>query len=88
MKTRVAASPETVKKFVGLGAEVSVQSRAGEDARFSDESYREAGAEISPSAADAAQNADLVVKVQRPSSEELRTLGRGVKLRSNSVAIQ
>ncbi len=79
-ETRVAASPETVKKFIALGAEVSVQSRAGEGARFSDEAYREAGAEISPSAADAAQNADLVVKVQRPSSEEMRALGRGVKL--------
>ena len=79
-ETRVAASPETVKKFVGLGAEVSVQANAGDQARFSDEAYREAGAEISPSAADAAQNADLVIKVQAPSSEELRALGRGVKL--------
>ncbi len=79
-ETRVAASPETVKKFVGLGANVAVQSRAGEEARFSDEAYREAGAEISPSTADATQNADLVIKVQRPSSEELRSLGRGVKL--------
>lgn len=79
-ETRVAASPETVKKFVGLGAQVAVQSRAGEQARFADEAYRESGAEISPSAADAVQNADLVVKVQAPSSEELRALGRGVKL--------
>lgn len=79
-ESRVAASPETVKKFIELGAEVSVQSNAGDQARFSDETYRDAGAEISPSAADAAQNADLVVKVQAPSSEEMRALGRGVKL--------
>ena len=79
-ETRVAVSPETVKKFVGLGADVVIQSGAGEHARFSDEDYREAGAEISPSAIDAAQNTDLIIKVQRPSSEELRTIGRGTKL--------
>lgn len=79
-ETRVAASPDTVKKFIALGAEVSVQANAGDQARFSDEAYRDAGAEISPSAADVAQNADLVIKVQAPSSEELRALGRGVKL--------
>lgn len=79
-ETRVAASPETVKKFVGLGATVSVQAGAGAGARFSDQEFKDAGAEISPSAADTAQNADLIVKVQRPSSEELRTIGRGTKL--------
>lgn len=79
-ETRVAASPETVKKFVGLGATVAVQSGAGAGARFADEAYIEAGAEISPSAADAAQSADLVVKVQRPSSEELRVFGHGTRL--------
>ncbi len=79
-ETRVAASPETVKKFVGLGAVVAVQSGAGDAARFSDDAYRDAGAEISPSAVDAAQGADLVVKVQRPTSDELRFLGRGTKL--------
>ncbi|NNE41093.1 MAG: Re/Si-specific NAD(P)(+) transhydrogenase subunit alpha [Marinicaulis sp.] len=79
-ETRVAASPETVKKFVGLGATVAVQAGAGEHARFSDVDYREAGAEISPSAADAAQSADLVIKVQRPSTEEMRVFGNGAKL--------
>ncbi|NOX83236.1 MAG: Re/Si-specific NAD(P)(+) transhydrogenase subunit alpha [Alphaproteobacteria bacterium] len=79
-ETRVAASPETVKKFVGLGAEVAVQSGAGDGARFSDAEYRDAGAEVRPSAADTAQSADLVIKVQRPSSEELRVLGRGARL--------
>ena len=79
-ETRVAASPETVKKFTGLGADVVVQAGAGEGARFSDEAFTEAGAQISPSAADAAQGADLVLKVLRPSAEELRVLGRGAKL--------
>ncbi|MEO1251723.1 MAG: Re/Si-specific NAD(P)(+) transhydrogenase subunit alpha [Pseudomonadota bacterium] len=79
-ETRVAASPESVKKFVGLGAEVSVQSGAGEGARFSDDAYRDAGAEVSPSAADAANGADLIIKVQRPSTEELRVFPNGVRL--------
>jgi len=79
-ETRVAASPETVKKFVALGAEVVVQSGAGEHARFADAAYAEAGSRISPSAADAAQGADLVLKVARPGAEELRVLGRGTKL--------
>ena len=79
-ETRVAASPETAKKYIGLGATVCVQSGAGEGARFSDQDYADVGAEISPSAADAAQGADLILKVQRPTSEELRVMGRGVKL--------
>lgn len=79
-ETRVAASPESVKKFAGLGAHVVVQARAGEGARFADEDFAQAGAEISPSAADAIQGADLVIKVRRPSNDELRLFGRGVKL--------
>ena len=79
-ETRVAASPESVKKFAGLGASVAVEADAGAGAQFSDEAFREAGAEISPSAADAAQGADLIIKVQRPSSEELRAFPKGVRL--------
>lgn len=79
-ETRVAASPESVKKYIGLGASVAVESGAGEGARFSDDEFREAGAEISPSAADAVQGADLVIKVQRPSSEELRVFSKGQRL--------
>lgn len=79
-ETRVAASPETVKKFTGLGAEVVVQTGAGDNARFADTDFIEAGATISPSAADAAQGADVVLKVARPSAEEMRVLGRGTKL--------
>lgn len=79
-ETRVAATPETVKKFISLGASVTVQAGAGETARFSDAAFAEAGASISPSAADAVQDADAVLKVLAPSSEELRIFGRGTKL--------
>src|SRR3546814_16240610 len=45
-ETRVAATPETVKKFIGLGAEVSVESGAGETAPIADADYAAAGAGI------------------------------------------
>ncbi|WP_411820134.1 Re/Si-specific NAD(P)(+) transhydrogenase subunit alpha [Hyphococcus formosus] len=79
-ETRVAATPETVKKFMGLGATLSVQTGAGEGARFADTDYAEAGAQISPSAADAVQGADIVLKVQAPSSEEMRVFTQGQTL--------
>ncbi|WP_342106640.1 Re/Si-specific NAD(P)(+) transhydrogenase subunit alpha [Methylobacterium sp. SI9] len=68
---RVAAVPETVKKFKALGADVVVQSGAGTKAGFLDDEYETAGASIAGSAADAARDADLVLKVRRPSAEEL-----------------
>ena len=43
---RVAATPETVKKFAGLGFAVTVETGAGEGASFPDEAFRQAGAEI------------------------------------------
>jgi H+-translocating NAD(P) transhydrogenase subunit alpha len=68
-ETRVAATPETVKKFVGLGAEVAVERGAGVKAGVVDADYETAGARI-VSAADAL-SADLVLKVRRPSADEL-----------------
>jgi len=74
---RVAAVPETVKKFKSLGADVVVQSGAGQRAGILDSEYEAAGAGIAGSAADAARDADLVLKVRRPSAEELPRLKRG-----------
>ena len=74
-ETRVAASPETVKKFVGLGAEVAVEHGAGLKAGFVDADYEAAGARLV--AADQALGADLVLKVRRPSAAELGSLKSG-----------
>jgi NAD(P) transhydrogenase subunit alpha len=63
---RVAATPETVKKFIAAGAAVWVESGAGSAAGISDQLYQAAGAEIAPSAAVALADADLVLKVRRP----------------------
>jgi NAD(P) transhydrogenase subunit alpha len=74
---RVAISPETAKKLVGLGAKVKVQSGAGTRSRFSDDALRAQGAEIVPTAAEALRDADILFKVRRPSADEVRALKPG-----------
>ncbi len=74
---RVAAVPETVKKFKGLGADVVVQAGAGKRAGIPDGEFEAAGATIAASAEETARDADLVLKVRRPAAEELPHLKRG-----------
>lgn len=66
-ETRVAGSPETVKKLTGLGFSVAVEKGAGTAASIADDRFKEAGATISPSASNALKNADIVLKVRGPS---------------------
>jgi H+-translocating NAD(P) transhydrogenase subunit alpha len=68
-ETCVAATPETVKKFIGLGAEVAVEHGAGAKAGFPDAEYQSAGARLVD--ADQALGADLLLKVRRPNATEL-----------------
>lgn len=63
---RVAATPDTVKKLVALGAQVSVEAGAGEASRFSDEAFTNAGATVVSDLSTLLGDADLVLKVQRP----------------------
>lgn len=70
-ETRVAATPETVKKFVALGAAVAVEEGAGEFASISDAAYREAGAELGP-ASDVVKGADIVLGIQAPDAASLQ----------------
>ena len=79
-ETRVAATPETVKKLKGLGLEVAVETGAGSAAHFSDADYLAAGATIAPDAASALKTADIVLKVRAPSDEEIALLKRGAIL--------
>jgi NAD(P) transhydrogenase subunit alpha len=76
-EARVALTPETTKKFKGLGARVLIEARAGERSFFPDRLYAEAGAEIAASAAEALSQADIVLKVGRPSPAELEALKPG-----------
>ena len=77
---RVAIVPETVKRLIKKGIEVSVESGAGEGARFPDEEYREAGATIERSAEALLAAADVVVKVHRPTPEEIAKTREGAAL--------
>lgn len=70
-ESRVAATPETVKKFAGLGLEVVVETGAGLKSRITDEDYAAAGAKIAGSAGEAVAGADIVIKVRRPTAEEV-----------------
>lgn len=63
---RVAATPETVKKYVGMGFEVLVEKDAGTASRFLDAQYEDAGAAIIQSMKDLYAQADVILKVQRP----------------------
>ena len=63
---RVAATPDTVKKLIALGAEVSVEADAGLASRFSDDAYTSAGATIVSDLPTLLGDADVVLKVQRP----------------------
>ena len=71
---RVAATPDTVKKFKALGAEVAIEPGAGVKSGLLDGEYEAAGASIS---ADAVSNADIVIKVKRPEGSELSKYKRG-----------
>ena len=76
-ETRVAATPETVKKFVALGYKLVVQSGAGIRASCTDKAYEEAGATIAATAAGAVKDADVVFKVAGPTADEVVNYKQG-----------
>ena len=76
-ETRVALTPQIAGQLVGDGAEVLVQAGAGEASSNTDEAYREAGATIVPDAPALYGQADVVLRVGRPSDEEVEMLREG-----------
>lgn len=74
---RVAATPDTVKKFIALGFEVAIEKDAGIASRISNESYQEAGATLSDDLAGLLGSADIVLKVQRPLLAGEKVAGEG-----------
>ncbi|MBI4724798.1 MAG: NAD(P)(+) transhydrogenase (Re/Si-specific) subunit alpha, partial [Rhodomicrobium sp.] len=74
---RLALTPETTKKFKSLGARVLFEAGAGERSFLPDRLFSEAGAEIVHNAAEALSAADIVLKVGRPSAEELQAIRPG-----------
>lgn len=76
-ETRAAASPETVKKYIALGCSVKVQSGAGLSSNMIDADYEEMGAVIVATMAEALSDADIILKVNRPSAEEVAVMKEG-----------
>ena len=76
---RVAATPETVKKLIGLGASVAVEAGAGAHANIADAAYAEAGASVGDRAATIG-DADLVLGVQGPAMADLPGMKSGATL--------
>jgi len=79
-ENRVAATPETVGKLVGLGGSVSVQKGAGLGARIPDADYEAAGATLVDGAAAALKGAEIVLTVRRPSAASLAGVAKGALL--------
>jgi NAD(P) transhydrogenase subunit alpha len=80
-ETRVAATPETVKKLLALGiTAVAVETGAGLAAGIPDVEFQAAGAEIAPNAAAALGGADIVLKVRAPLEDELAAIPQGALL--------
>lgn len=75
-ETRVSATPETVKKFIALGAEVSVEAGAGVGASIADADYAAAGATVGK-AAEVLKGADIVLGVQGPDPKALKGMATG-----------
>src|SRR5260370_3903015 len=71
---RVAASPDTVKKFKALGVDIAVEPGAGIKSGLPDSEFTAAGATVS---ADALKDADVVITVKRPEASQLANYKRG-----------
>ena len=76
-ETRVAATPETVKKFIALGLQVVVQSGAGLNSSIADSDYVVAGAQLAADSKAALKVADIVLKVTAPNADEVKLIKQG-----------
>jgi len=76
-ETRVAATPESVKKFKSLSLDVTVETGAGEAAHIRDADYVAAGASMAPNAGSLLGDADIVLKVRGPNEAESSQIKKG-----------
>ncbi len=79
-ETRVAATPETVKRLTGLGLTVAIEAGAGAQAGISDTDLAAAGAEIAPDPGAALAGAGIVFAVQLPEADQLALIAPGTLL--------
>src|SRR6476661_3815695 len=78
-ETRCAAIPETVKKFAALGAEVAVESGAGEGASLADSEFDSAGAKVG-SRAEVLKGAGIILAINGPDPATLKGADKGALL--------
>ena len=76
-ETRVAATPETVKKMNDWGYDIKIEKDAGRAAGFSDEEYIKAGAQVLSSPQDVYETADIILKIRAPEESESKFLKPG-----------
>ena len=84
---RVAATPETVKKYIALGFTVAVEAGAGEGVMITDDDYRNAGATIASDVEKMFAEADIVLKVKQPVFNEQKKKHEVEMLRRDSILI-
>lgn len=77
---RVAASAETVKKLIQLGFDITIESGAGLTASITDDAYTGAGATLAKTAKEAFADADIVLKVRKPTEDEIKLIKKGTIL--------
>ena len=78
-ESRVGLTPASVQELINYGHEVIIQNNAGFGAGFENTDYEKAGAKIAPTAGDVFNDADMIVKVKEPLSEEV------IMLRENQI---
>lgn len=76
-ETRVAITPKSIQKLQNLGFEIMVEKGAGEAAAFSDKTYSDLGCAMIESSTEAIKAADVVVKINPPSAEEISNFKDG-----------
>lgn len=86
-ETRVAASPEVVKKLKDMGFTIRIQKNAGLQSGFSNEDYKAAGAEITADAQSTYKDADIIIKIWAPLPEEDKFLQEGMTVIANFQAL-
>src|SRR5580698_9306715 len=79
-ETRVAATPDTVKRLIALGLTVVVEAGAGAEAAIPDREFAAAGAVMAPDASDALSDSEIVFAVQMPLPEQRALIQRGALL--------
>jgi NAD(P) transhydrogenase subunit alpha len=86
-ENRVASVPDTVSKYIKSGFEVIVEKDAGLKAGFGNEQYESAGAKLANDSNEVFSKADVILKVQRPATEEINKIKNGTLLISFMYAL-